>query len=113
MANNISFQATGNTFVVVTTTANTAVSKTVTGNAPSNQYRITSSNTTAFVLLSESNVTAVLPTMTTSQPGLWLANGQTAVVTYQQTSADRTVYISVISQDANGVIYITPGEGIS
>jgi hypothetical protein len=113
MANNIAFQATGNTFVVVTTTANTAVSKTVTGNAPSNQYRITSSNTTAFVLLSESNVTAVLPTMTTSQPGLWLANGQTAVVTSQQTSADRTVYISVISQDANGVIYITPGEGIS
>ena len=113
MANNIAFQATGNTFVVVTTTANTAVSKTVTGNAPSNQYRITSSNTTAFVLLSESNVTVVLPTMTTSQPGLWLSNGQTAVVTSQQTSADRTVYISVISQDANGVIYITPGEGIS
>jgi hypothetical protein len=113
MANNIAFQATGNTFVVVTTTANTAVSKTVTGNSPSNQYRITSGNTTAFVLLSDSNVAAVLPTMTTSQPGVWLTSGQTSVVTSLQTSTDKTVFISVISPDANGILYITPGEGIS
>lgn len=113
MANNIAFQATGNTFVVVTTTANTVVNKTVTGNAPSNQYRITSGNTTAFVLITDSVTSAVLPTMTTSQPGLWLTSGQTAVLTAPQTSADKTVYVSVISPDANGVLYITPGEGIS
>ena len=41
MANNIAFQATGNTFVIVTSTANTAVNKAVTGVMPSNQYKIT------------------------------------------------------------------------
>lgn len=113
MANNIAFQATGNTFVIVTSTANTAVNKEVTGLTPSNQYRITSANTTVFVRVSESNANAVLPTATTSQPGLWLTNGQTAVVTAQQTSVTKTVYVSAISAEANGVVYITPGEGMS
>jgi hypothetical protein len=113
MANNIAFQSTGNTYVIVTTTANTAVTKAVTGTSPSNQYRITSANTTAFVRILESNANAVLPTGTTSQPGIWLSNGETAVITAQQTSVSKTVYISVISQDANGVVYVTPGEGLS
>lgn len=113
MANNIAFQATGNTFAIVTTTANTAVNKPVTGVTPSNQYKITSANTTAFVRLSESNANAVLPTGTTSQPGIWLANGESVVITAQQTSVDKTIYVSVISADANGVVYVTPGEGMS
>ena len=113
MANNIAFQATGNTFVVVTTTANTAVNKPVTGVTPSNQYRITSANTAAFVRISESNANAVLPTMTTSQPGLWLTSGETVVVTAQQTSVDKTVYVSVISDVANATVIVTPGEGMS
>ena len=113
MANNIAFQATGNTFVIVTTTANTAVNKPVTGVTPSNQYRITSANTTVFVRMSESNANAVLPTMTTSQPGLWLTSGETVVVTAQQTSVDKTVYLSVISETTNGTVFVTPGEGMS
>ena len=113
MANNIAFQATGNTFVIVTTTANTAVNQSVTGVTPSNQYKITSANTTVFVRMSESNANAVLPTMTTSQPGLWLSSGETVVITAQQTSVDKTVYVSAISASANGVVYITPGEGMS
>ena len=113
MANNIAFQATGNTFVIVTTTANTAVNKPVTGVTPSNQYKITSANTSVFVRMSESNANAVLPTATTSQPGLWLTSGESVVVTAQQTSVDKTVYVSVISAEANGVIYVTPGEGMS
>lgn len=113
MANNIAFQSTGNTFVIVTTTANTAVTKAVTGTSPSNQYKITAANTTAFVRISESNANAVLPSATTSQPGIWLANGETAVITAQQTSVNKTVYVSVISATANGVVYITPGEGMS
>lgn len=113
MANNIAFQATGNTFVIVTTTANNAVNQSVTGTSPSNQYKITSANTTVFIRVSESNANAVLPTATTSQPGLWLANGETVVITAQQTSVDKTVYVSAISSDANGVVYITPGEGMS
>ena len=91
MANNIAFQATGNTFAIVTTTANTAVNKPVTGVTPSNQYKVTSANTTAFVRLSESNANAVLPTGTTSQPGIWLTNGESAVITAQQTSVDKTI----------------------
>lgn len=113
MANNIAFQATGNTFVIVTSTANTAVNKAVTGVTPSNQYKITAANTTVFVRMSESNANAVLPTSTTSQPGIWLANGESAVITAQQTSVDKTVYVSVISLDANGAVYVTPGEGMS
>jgi hypothetical protein len=113
MANNIAFQATGNTFAIVTTTANTAVNKPVTGVTPSNQYKVTSANTTAFVRLSESNANAVLPTGTTSQPGIWLANGESAVITAQQTSVDKTIYVSVISADANGIVFVTPGEGMS
>jgi hypothetical protein len=112
MANNIAFQATGNTFAIVTTTANTAVNKPVTGVTPSNQYKVTSANTTAFVRLSESNANAVLPTGTTSQPGIWLANGESAVITAQQTSVDKTIYVSVISADANGIVFVTPGEGL-
>jgi len=112
MANNIAFQATGNTFAIVTTTANTAVNKPVTGVTPSNQYKVTSANTTAFVRLSESNANAVLPTGTTSQPGIWLANGESAVITAQQTSVDKTIYVSVISADTNGVVFVTPGEGL-
>ena len=113
MANNIAFQATGNTHVIVTTTANTAVNKAVTGTSPSNQYRITSANTTVFIRVSESNANAVLPTMTTSQPGIWMTSGESVVVTAQQTSVDKTVYVSVISAEANGVVYVTPGEGLS
>jgi hypothetical protein len=113
MANNIAFQATGNTFVVVTTTASTAVNKEVTGTSPSNQYKITSASTVAFVRISESNANAVLPSSTTSQPGLWLSNGESVVVTAQQTSVDKTVYVSVISPTANAAVYITPGEGMS
>jgi hypothetical protein len=112
MANNIAFQATGNTFAIVTTTANTAVNKPVTGVTPSNQYKVTSANTTAFVRLSESNANAVLPTGTTSQPGIWLTNGESAVITAQQTSVDKTIYVSVISADANGIVFVTPGEGL-
>lgn len=113
MANNIAFQATGNTHVIVTTTANTAVNKEVTGTSPSNQYKITSASTVAFVRISESNANAVLPTATSSQPGLWLLSGESVVVTAQQTSVDKTVYVSVISAVANAAIYITPGEGMS
>lgn len=63
--------------------------------------------------LSESNANAVLPTGTTSQPGIWLANGESAVITAQQTSVDKTIYVSVISADANGIVFVTPGEGMS
>jgi hypothetical protein len=112
MANNIAFQATGNTVVVATTTANTAVTKDVTGNTPSNQYRLTSANTAAFVRISESNVAAVLPSSTTSQPGFWLTSGETAVVTAVQTSSTKTVYVSVISDVANATVLVVPGEGL-
>lgn len=113
MANNIAFQATGNTFVIATTTANTAVNKPVTGTSPSNQYRVTSANTTVFVRVSESNANAVLPSASSSQPGLWLTSGETVVITAQQTSVDKTVYVSAISEVANATIFVTPGEGIS
>ena len=113
MANNIAFQATGNTHVIVTTTANTAVNKEVTGTSPSNQYKITSASTVSFVLINESNANATLPTDTSSQPGIWLLSGETAVITAQQTSVNKTVYVSVISSEENAAVYITPGEGMS
>lgn len=112
MANNIAFQGTGNTFVIATTTANTAVTAAVTGNTPSNQFRLTSANTAAFVRISESNVAAVLPTSTTSQPGFWLTSGETAVVTAVQCSSSKTVYVSVISNVANATVLAVPGEGL-
>jgi len=112
MATNIAFQGTGNTFVVATTTANTAVIKEVTGNTPSNQFRLTSANTAAFVRISESNVAAVLPSSTTSQPGFWLTSGETAVVTAVQCSSSKTVYVSVISDVANATVLVVPGEGL-
>jgi hypothetical protein len=55
----------------------------------------------------------VLPTGTTSQPGIWLSNGESVVITAQQTSVDKTVYVSVISPTANAAVYVTPGEGMS
>lgn len=112
MANNIAFQATGNTVIIQTTTANTAVTKAVTANTPSNQFRLVSANTATFVLISESNVAAVLPTGTTSQPGFWLTSGETEVVTAPQVSSSKTVYVSVISDAANGTVLVTPGEGL-
>ena len=114
MANNIAFQAMGNTVVVTAATANTqgdAVA--ITAVSPVNQYLVFNpdKDDPVFVAYGDTaNVTATIPD----------ANGAAVVsvapytercFTSLQVSATKTVYVRIISTHNNAKLFITPGEG--
>lgn len=114
MANNIAFQAMGKTYKIACPTANTAVTIAITSDSPVQQYAVachTDSSKPIYFRISSSNVAAVLPTASGEYSQL-LPPSSRVIVTGPQVSNTTTVYVSAISENNNGEMYITPGEGL-
>jgi hypothetical protein len=115
MANNIAFQAMGNTVALVATAANTqSTVATLTANTPVQQYLLTNQDNlnVAFVQISAtSTFNTALPTNTASQQVIPVLPFDQKVVTAIQVSATSNVYARVISVGTT-TVYITPGEGL-
>jgi len=115
MANNIAFQAMGNTVACVASAANSqSTVSTITANTPCQQYLLTNQDTVnvAFVQISTSSTFNVaLPTNTVSQQVFPVLPFDQKVVTAPQVSATANVYARVISIGTT-TVYITPGEGL-
>ncbi len=114
MANNIAFQPMGKTYKIEAPTANTAVTIAVTADSPSNQYYLSNHQAAGkgcYVRISTSNVAAVLPTATGAYSML-VPPSTRLVFTGPQCSDTKTVYVSMIGEDNNAEVYVTPGEGL-
>jgi hypothetical protein len=115
MANNISFQATGNTVALVATAANTqSTVATITSNTPSQQYLLSNQDTAniAFVQLSASSTfNTAIPTNIASQTVIPVLPFDQKTVTSIQVSSTVNVYARIISAGTT-TVYITPGEGL-
>jgi len=114
MANNIAFQIQGKTTRInVSTTANTV---SILSDSPCNQVRI--HNGTAaevfFRLGIASTEDAVIPTAGTPAYGTVLHNNQTVILTApKQTTNTASLYVSAIVASGTGILYVTPGEGMT
>lgn len=114
MANNIAFQPMGKTYKIEAPTANTAVTIPVLADSPSNQYYLSNHHAAgkgAYVRISTSNVAAVLPTVS-GQYSMLVPPSTRVIFTGPQCSNTTTVYVSLIGEDNNSEIYVTPGEGL-
>lgn len=114
MANNIAFQPMGKTYKIAAPTANTAVTIPVTADSPCQQYLLathTDASKPGYARISTSNVAAVLPTDTGSYAMLVPPTSR-IIVTGPQCGPNTTVYVSLISENNNAEIYVTPGEGL-
>jgi len=113
MANNIAFQVQGKTTRInANTTANTVA---ILSDSPANQVRI--HNGTAaevFVRLSNSSTgDVVIPVAGTPAYGVVLHNNSTVILTAPaQATNTATLYLSAIVATGNGIVYVTPGEGL-
>ena len=115
MANNIPFQAMGNTFAVVVSGRSNTQSNvsTITAISPCQQYYIANgdNNFAVYVGLSAlSNLTVQLPE-TGPSAVLTLPPYGYKVFTGPQVSPGANVYARIIGDGANASVYITPGEG--
>ena len=114
MANNIAFQAMGKTYKISCPTANTAVTIAITSDSPVQQYAVachTDATKPIYFRISTSNVAAVIPDAT-GQYSQLVPPSSRVIVTGPQVSNTTTVYVSAISENNNGEMYITPGEGL-
>lgn len=114
MANNIAFQAMGKTYKIEAPSANTAVTIAVNADSPSNQYYLSNhqaAGKSCYVRISTSNVAAVIPTAD-GQYSMLVPPSTRLVFTGPQCSTTKTVYVSMIGEDNNAEIYVTPGEGL-
>ena len=114
MANNIAFQAMGKTYKIACPSANTAVTIPITADSPVQQYAVachTDATKPIYFRISTSNVAAVLPDAT-GQYAQLVPPSSRVIVTGPQCSNTTTVYVSAISENNNGEMYITPGEGL-
>ena len=116
MANNIAFQVQGKTTRInVTTTANTV---SILSDSPCNQLRI-HNGTAAEVFIrvgTASTDDVVIPVAGTPAYGVVLHNNQTIIITSPKQSANtsaNSVYVSAIDATGTGIVYVTPGEGMS
>ena len=116
MANNIAFQVQGKTTRInVTTTANTV---SILSDSPCNQLRI--HNGTAgevfFRVGTASTDDVVIPVAGTPSYGAILHNNTTIIITAPKQSANTaasSLYVSAIVATGTGIVYVTPGEGMS
>ena len=114
MANNIAFQPMGKTYKISAPTANTAVTITVYSDSPSNQYYLSNHEAAGkgcYVRISTSNVAAVVPDAT-GQYSLLVPPSTRLVFTGPQCTNTTPVYVSMIGENNNSEIYVTPGEGL-
>ena len=114
MANNIAFQPMGKTYKLAAPVANTAVTIAITADSPCQQYMIANHEMAGkgnYFRISESNVAAVLPDAT-GQYSMLAPPSVRFVVTGPQVGPTKTVYVSLIGENNNSEIYITPGEGL-
>ena len=116
MANNIPFQVQGKTTRINVTTAANTVS--ILSDSPCNQLRI--HNGTAaevfFRVGTGSTDDAVIPVAGTPAYGAILHNNQTIIITSPKqagNTAANSVYVSAIIASGTGIVYVTPGEGLS
>lgn len=114
MANNIAFQPMGKTFKIEAPTANTAVTIPVTADSPCQQYLLathTDATKPGYVRVATSNVAASIPTANGTYAVL-VPPSSRVVVTGPQCGPNTTVYVSLISENNNAEVYVTPGEGL-
>ena len=113
MANNIPFQPMGKTYQIQAPTANTAVTIAVYADSPSQQYLLAThvdASKPCYVRISTSNVAAVLPNAA-GQYAMLVPPSSRIIVTGPQCTNASPVYVSLISENNGGEIYVTPGEG--
>jgi len=114
MANNIAFQPMGKTYKISAPTANTAVTIAITADSPCNQYYFSNHDAAgkgAYVRISESNVAAVLPD-SSGQYTMLVPPSTRVIFTNVQCGPTKTVYVSLIGENNNSEVYVTPGEGL-
>jgi len=116
MANNIAFQVQGKTTRINVTTAANTVS--ILSDSPCNQLRL--HNGTAgevfFRVSTGSTDDAVIPVAGTPSYGAVLHNNQTLILTAPRQCinvAANSVYVSAIVATGTGIVYVTPGEGMT
>jgi hypothetical protein len=113
MANNISFQAMGETYLL--DVSDDADSVEVNADSPSNQYRLLNAGEDiAFVRIGTADdQDADEPVDDEPAYGMPVYPGETEVVTGPQCSAVRSVFVSAVTtENSTTTIYITPGEGV-
>jgi len=114
MANNIAFQPMGKTYKIEAPVANTAVTISVTADSPCNQYYVSNHQAAGkgcYVRIGTSNVAAVLPTAS-GEYSMLVPPSTRLVFTGPQCSSSTTVYVSLIGENNDAEIYVTPGEGL-
>ena len=114
MANNIAFQPMGKTYKISAPVANTAVTIAVYADSPSNQYYFSNHEAAGkgcYVRISTSNVAAVLPDAT-GQYSILIPPSTRLVFTGPQVTNSSPVYVSMIGENNNSEVYVTPGEGL-
>lgn len=114
MANNIAFQPMGKTYKIEAPTANTAVTLAIYADSPSNQYYLSNHEAAGkgnYVRISTSNVAAILPTAA-GQYAMLVPPSTRVVFTGPQCTNTTPVYVSLIGENNNAEIYVTPGEGL-
>jgi hypothetical protein len=113
MAINAAFQIKGKTTRInVSTTANTVA---ILADSPSTQLRLHNGTAAEVFIHISSSATgnAVVPVANTASYGLVLHNNQTQIFTAPGQATDvATVYVSAITASGNGIVYVTPGEGL-
>jgi hypothetical protein len=114
MANNIPFQTQGKTTRInVTTTANTV---SILADSPCNQVRIHNGTAAEVFIRLGTGATddAVIPVAGTPAYGVVLHNNQTIIVTApKQATNVASLYVSAIAATGTGIVYVTPGEGLT
>jgi hypothetical protein len=114
MANNIAFQPMGKTYKISAPTANTAVTIAVYADSPSNQYYFSNHEAAGkgcYVRVSTTNVAAVLPDAS-GQYSILIPPSTRLVFTGPQVTNSSPVYVSMIGENNNSEVYVTPGEGL-
>lgn len=116
MANNIAFQPMGKTIQMTAT--NVAVTNaTMFADSPVNQYMLGNhSNHAVYVWISPSTkpVNVAIPTGSGSSAGyaVMVPSGHVMIISGPQCSNNKSVQVSVSSENDSPEIYICPGEGL-
>ena len=116
MANNIAFQPMGKSIRVTASNA-TVTNATLFADSPVNQYMIGNHDTKAvYVWISPSTnpVNVSIPTGSGSSAGyaVMVPPSWVTVISGPQSSNNKSVQVSVLSENGSPEVYITPGEGL-
>jgi len=113
VANNIPFQAMGNT--VVLGASSTSANVAITAQAPSNQFFIANPSANAVwvsIVANAANASINAPSAGNSVAGFLVLGGTARAYTMLQSSNTTTVYAAANAVSGTANIAITPGEGL-